>query len=181
MREMLFAVWLIELALTMALPCLSSLRSMSVVSPLTAAASPSLLLHWSEYLRVLTDWLLFARQWSWQGDTFKAKSRLKVGRRRAAIGSRRVDAGETVLVKTDGTSLRHRLMTWNISARPHLIPTVNEFTQGLKTGSHYRPWLPIGLCVFFVEMWGQSPRQGRLPSAGHKEYWWRCLLTVSFK
>lgn len=106
---------------TMALPWLSLLRAMSIVSPCTAAASPSwspLSLRSSENLRVVTGWLLFARQRRWHGDTFSANPRRQIGLWRDALGSRRVSAGETVPVKTGDSSLRHRFRTWNILARP---------------------------------------------------------------
>lgn len=94
---------------------------MSIVSPCTAAASPSwspLSLRSSENIRVVTGWLLFAGQRCWHGDTVSAKLRGQVGLWREALGSRRVSAGETVPVKTGGSSLWHRFRTWNILARP---------------------------------------------------------------
>lgn len=161
----------------MALPWLSLLRSMSIVSPCTAAASPSwspLSLRSSENLRVVTGWLLFARQRRWHGDTFSAKLRRQVGLWREALGSRRVSAGETVPVNTGDSSLWHRFRTWNILARP----TFTSHCPWVFSRAKNRKSLPCVAPHWSVRLlrWNVDAKVGSRPSAGHKGLWRRRLL-----
>lgn len=158
------SVWLIELTLE-AIPCVSLLRSMSVPSSLIAAASPSWPALCSENLRVLTRWLLFAKQRRSHGKNFNAQLRLETELWRAAIVSRCVRAG----VKTDGASLRHRWMTWNISACSHLVP----HRQWVWARTENRKSLPSVVADWSLRFlrWNVGRLLGgvvRAPAAGHR-------------